>query len=125
MFNWQLLRLDRLVPTDTSLEELQDAAVYADGSVLIDSAFCQVIRECSYRSRWDWHVGSIGGELLRDFFWSQEMLSLGRTSKVNYNRLLAYRLHAFSNREIGVLGQDIPSIAMHDDVLLEPYYQID
>jgi len=125
MFNWRLLRLDRLLPTDAPLEELRDAAVYADGSALIDSAFCRVMRECSYRSQWDWHVGSIGGELLRDFFWSQEMLSLGRTSKVNYDSLLAYRLYASPSREISILGQDIPSIAMHDEVLLEPYHQID
>lgn len=43
------------------------------------------------------------GELLRDFFWQQEMLTIGRTARVDVERLLRYRFFFGASRDAGLL----------------------
>ncbi len=52
------------------------------------------------------------------------MLSLGRTNKVDYAALLAYRLYASRQVNSGLFGNNAPSLDEHDEVLLKPYRQI-
>lgn len=123
--NWPLLRLDRFGVRDVeAIEQLQRAAVYADGCSLVDSAFSRIQQELSCQDQLGPLVGSIGGELLRGFFWRHEMLSLGRTQTVNYTALLAYRLYASRGVDVGVFGRHGPSLRDHDEILLTPYRQI-
>jgi hypothetical protein len=125
IYNWKLFRLDKYPPIDASLEELQRATVRADGNFLVASAFARIQQETAHQDEWDWLVGSIGGELFRGFFWRHEMLSLGRTTKVDYAALLAYRLYASRGIDYKLFGRDAPSLKDHDGVLLDSYRQID
>jgi hypothetical protein len=121
--NWNLVRLETDFSSDATVGELQKAAIYGDGSFLVDTAYMRIQQEKRYRYA-DWLVGSIGGEFLRGFFWRQEMLSLGRSSRVNYTAILACRLYASRISPSSLLGARSPSVAEHDEILLEPYKRI-
>jgi hypothetical protein len=103
-----------------SLEETRRAAAYADGTTLADAAVKRIRQETGLGTNWDWLVGSIGGELLRGFFWRHEMLSLKSPGDVDYAVLLACRLCAGRELDRRWLGKDSPSIEDHDQVLLAP-----
>jgi hypothetical protein len=121
---WPLSRLDRYPATDEDPDRLIRLAVQADGSFTIDVVFSRLEQELAECEEPRALVGAIGGELLRGFFWRHEMLALGRTSKVNYSALLAYRLSdaiAFDPRR---LGQDAPGEREHDEVILAPYRRL-
>jgi hypothetical protein len=120
---WPLLRLDKEVASDASIEWLQKAILAADGTCLVDSACARIKQELN-RGDWTWHVGSIGGELLRGFFWRHEFLSLGKTNRVDCAALLAYRLYASRQVDTKILGEHSPSLSEHDEILLGPYRRI-
>jgi hypothetical protein len=124
---WKLLRLDRHLSTDASVDELRKATAQADGTCPLNAAWGRFASESESArfGTWDWQVGSAGGELLRGYFWRQERLSFARTSSVNHEALLAYRLYASRNVDCRILGEKGPSLRDHDEVLLGPYRQID
>jgi hypothetical protein len=122
--NWPLLRLNREYASDASVEWLQKSVVRADGLCLADSAAARVKQEVNRGADWVWHIGSIGGELLRGFFWRHEFLSLGRTNRVDYAGLLTYRLYASREVDSKIFGKHFPSLDEHDEILLEPYRRI-
>ncbi len=124
---WNLLRLDRRASPDASTEDLSEAAVLADGTCTANASWARLASEIeSMRVRtWDSQIGSVGGELLRGFFWRQEMLSLGRSSRVNHDALLAYRLYASPDVDFTMFGARALSLQEHDEALLAPYRRID
>ena len=124
MCGWEIRRLDRSYPRDASRSELEEAVIRADGSCLLDVSFCRIDQELTARGNWEWLTGAVGGELLRGFWWGQEALWLGRTSRVNYEALFDYRIRP----SVAALAKDSmsswPSIQRHNEVLMEPYRQI-
>jgi hypothetical protein len=122
---WKLLRVDRYSSADAHVEELRSAAIRADGTCPADLSWGFVQHELESAPPGEWRVGSCGGELLRGFFWSQEMLSLGCTNKLNYRALLAYRLYASRGVDVRLFGEKGPSLDDHDEVLLAGYREID
>jgi hypothetical protein len=121
---WPLFRFYKDIPSNTSIDLLQKSIVQADGTCLVDSAYGRVKQELDRGPEWIWHIGSIGGELLRGFFWRHECLSLGRSNRVNYEALLAYRLYASRQVDTAILGKHCPSLSEHDEILLAPYRRI-
>jgi hypothetical protein len=121
---WPILRLSKDSATAASVDRLQKSIIQADGTCLVDAAFGRINQEMNRGPDWMWHVGSIGGELLRGFFWRHEFLSLGRTEKVDFGALLAYRLYASRQVDAKILGQLSPSLNEHDEILLAPYRRI-
>jgi hypothetical protein len=121
--NWPLVRLNKEVGSDAPIEWLQKSVVWADGTCLVDSVYGRIKQEFN-RGDWAWHVGSIGGELLRGFFWRHEFFSLGRTDGVDYAGLLAYRLYASREVDSKIFRKHFPSLDEHDEILLGPYRRI-
>jgi hypothetical protein len=121
LFGWTLRRLDRYSVAEATNEHLSLVALQADGAFTIDSAFSRLEQESRHSTASECHIGAIGGELLRGFFWRHEMLALGRTSKVNYRALLTYRLYDTNGVDPRRLGQGAPSQAEHDEIVLEGY----
>lgn len=122
--NWPLLALDKQAVGRESIECLQHSVLQADATCLVESAAGRIKQELARGPEWWWHIGSIGGELLRGFFWRHEFFSLGRSQRVNYDALLAYRLYASRTAELNVLGEQSPSLGEHDESLLAPYRRI-
>jgi hypothetical protein len=120
---WPLRRLDRIVPSDADLSELVRDAVMSDGSCSIDLSFARLRHEAQEGGTWG-RAGGMGGEILRGWLWSQEFLALGRTSRVNYEALMGYRIRPSRSFEGSVLGSGWPSLAEHDQILLQPYRDI-
>jgi hypothetical protein len=121
LFGWNLRRLDTPEVCDASVEDLENVALLSDGTCLIDSSFSRVRQESAFSQGWDLLVGSVGGELIRGFFWRQEILSLGRSSQVNLRAILMYRLYASSGVRPTVLGPGAPRLDEHDEILLDGY----
>jgi asparagine synthetase B (glutamine-hydrolysing) len=123
---WPLTRVDRFPAEQASLEELAQAATCGDGNFPVQQIWDRVYSERVYarRNQWKTHVGAPAGELFRGYFYAQEMLSLGRTSNVNYDALLAYRTYASRGVELGIFGAAAPTLDAHDRALLAPYRAI-
>ena len=122
--NWQIRRLDSSQPRDASRSELENAVIQGDGSCPADVAFCRMDQELTARGNWEWLAGAVGGELLRGFWWGQEALSLGVTSRVNYGALFDYRIRPSSAALTNDSMSPWPSIQRHNEVLMEPYHEI-
>jgi hypothetical protein len=123
---WRLARLDRIPVGEATQEELARAATASDGNASVHHVWERVVSERTYaaqhqRTR---HSGATAGELFRGFFYTQEMLSLGRTSNVNYDALLAYRTYASRGVDLKILGPHAPTFEVHDQILLAPYRDI-
>jgi hypothetical protein len=118
---WPLRVLDRYPPAEASCDRLHGLAVQADGSFTVDAAFGRVEQENRHSAAAECLIGAIGGELLRGFFWRHEMLALGRTSDVNYQALLSYRLYDTNGIDPKRLGPEAPSQREHDAVIMDGY----
>jgi hypothetical protein len=121
---WPLSRLDRYAPAEVDADRLTHVAVQGDGSFPIDAVSGRIEQELRAHGAPGVLVGGIGGELLRGFFWRHEMLALGRSSKVNYSALLAYRLSDALSFDSRRLGKDAPAGREHDEVILAPYRRL-
>lgn len=124
---WKLLRFDWHASREPSIEELGRTAIQADGTCTADASWDRIQSdlEAEHYGRWDWLVAAIGGEQLRGFFWTHEMLALGRTRELNYKALMDYRLYASRDVNFHLFGTQAPTMAEHDEVLLAPYREID
>ena len=75
-------------------------------------------------SQFDYHMGSLGGELARDFFWSHEYLRFWSYRNVDLGYLLRRRLYAsWSDRLFNGIGLSV-SQSEHDTYLLDPFRAI-
>lgn len=121
MFGWSLQRNARPSDAGHSLDSLSGAAVLGDGFQPPLAVAKRLKQETQHWQSFDAHVGSIGGELFRDFFWRQELQNVGRTNRVNFDALLRHRLYAAANVDPGRLSEGRISLADHNAALLEPY----
>jgi hypothetical protein len=123
---WPLTRVDRYPLPEASSNDLARAATCSDGNFPVHYIWERVASDRVYAGRAPWkvHVGAASGELFRGFFYTHEMLSLGRSSKVNYDALLAYRTYASRGVDLSVFGAQAPTFDAHDQVLLAPYRDI-
>jgi Asparagine synthase len=123
---WPLVRMDRNYSTQASPEELALAAATSDGNFPLNQIWERVLSERVYAGLYQakTHVGAPAGEVFRGYFYAQEMLSLGRTSSVNYDALLAYRTYASRGVDLRIFGSAAPAFEAHDRVLLAPYRAI-
>lgn len=123
---WSLVRVDRGLLARALPEELGTAATTGDGNFAVHSICERVHSERVYAAEHQWktHAGGSAGELFRGYFYSQEMLSLGRSSDVNYDALLAYRTYASRGVALRIFGAAAPTFDAHDQILLAPYRAI-
>lgn len=124
-FGWTLRRFDRgcdISPESTDL--LLRIAPISDGNRFPTDIAMGILQE---EARWfdcDYLWGSLGGELMRDFFWRHEMHLMGLTNKVNYQALLLHRLYASSNVDIERISDARFSVVDHDQYILSAYRSI-
>ncbi len=123
---WPLTRLDRYASGYAPPEQLQRAATSADGNFPLNYIWERIELERAYSTpgQWKAHVGAAAGEIFRGFFYAHEMLNMGRTSRVNYDSLLAFRTYASRGVNLELFGGKAPTFAEHDEVLLAPYRAI-
>lgn len=93
-FGWQLDAVD--VPADWGARRWE---YFRRGIELSDGEFAGssldktlLVKELSLPN-YDAATGGVGGEFYRDFFWQQELLNIGKTSKLNMERLLTHRFY--------------------------------
>lgn len=120
---WPFRRLDRVFSQEADSSRLEADAVLSDGTCLIDAAYSRLRHEEREGGSFG-RSGGMGGELLRGWLWGQEFLALGRTSRVNYEALLAYRIRPSRAFEGSMLGRGWPSLTEHDEIILQPYRDI-
>lgn len=66
--------------------------------------YSRIVREQTLKSeQYPVSLWGYGGETYRGYYWKQEFLNIGRTSKVDYDKLLAYR----------IISTDFPVLADH------------
>ncbi|HTC61824.1 MAG TPA: asparagine synthase-related protein [Candidatus Saccharimonadales bacterium] len=123
---WPLTRVDRFPSEQASLEEISRAATCGDGNFPVHHIWDRVHSERVYARQYQWktHVGAPAGELFRGYFYAQEMMSIGRTSKVNYDALLAYRTYASRGVDLRIFGGDAQTFEAHDQAMIAPYRAI-
>jgi hypothetical protein len=124
-FGWVLRRNDRELNQEYSNESLHEAAILSDGYHILSDILRRLTQESRYWNSFDGHVGSIGGELFRDFFWRHELQNMGRTTKVNFNALLKHRLYASNDIDVGLISDGKFTLNDHNLLLLSPYKMID
>jgi Asparagine synthase len=103
---------------------------FATASLLLDgqaTSLGDVYRMSADRTtynQFDYHMGSLGGELARDFFWSHEYLRFWSYRNVDLGYLLRRRLYAsWSDRLFDGIGLSV-SQSEHDTYLLDPFRAI-
>src|SRR5215470_3854519 len=118
--------MDRHVSGQATLEELRPCATGSDGQFPLNYIWDRVHFDRIYAAHGQWkaHVGAAAAELFRGFFYRHEVLTIGRSRKVNYDSLLAYRTYASRGVDLGVFGAIAPTFDAHDDVLMAPYRAI-
>lgn len=127
IYNLNLIWQERdLSETDYSIDFLDEGILLSDGLFLPDPTFvCGIFREKAYWKSYDNLVGSLGGELCRDFFWRHEMLNMGRSKRVNFDALLRHRLYASNDIDVKRISNSHLSIEEHNCSLLQPYKEIE
>jgi hypothetical protein len=121
LFGWSLRRNPTPSDEGLSVELLVKAALLGDGFQMPLAVGKRLLQETQHWESFDAHVGSIGGELFRDFFWRHELQHEGRTSRVNFDALLKHRLYASVNVDPGRLSDGLITLADHNAALLKPY----
>ncbi len=124
MYNWKFYRHDRNLDIEESTEDLLfRIAPFSDGNRYPSSLANDITHIESNWSDFHYFWGSLGGELCRDLFWHQELLSLGLTHKVNYNAFLN-RLKASPYIDINRISSKKLTQKNHNEYLLSFYRHI-
>lgn len=122
LYHWELRRLDRDYDIqDATVDDLFDAARLSDGRTYADAVLRNAWKEKDEWGDRSCLLGSLGGELLRGFFWLQETYRMGLSRDVNYDALLKHRLYAATNLNIDRLSDGVFSLDEHDSYLLSGY----
>lgn len=121
---WVLQRINRTIEEDYSAKSLLNASILSDGNHLPADVHSRVTQESMSWSSLDGLVGSIGGELFRDFFWRHEFLNMGRTNTVNFDALLKHRLYASNDVDVTRISDGQLTLYDHNSSLLSPYHMI-
>jgi hypothetical protein len=121
LFGWSLRWNARPSDEGHSIDSLCKAALLGDGFQMPLAVGNRLLQETQHWGSFDAHVGSIGGELFRDFFWRHELHNVGRTNRVNFDALLRHRLYAAANVDPGRLSDGRITLADHNVALLQPY----
>ena len=123
---WDLRKASREGPFDGSPDYLRKLVLMLDGNGLpLSPILIRMWRDYNHFGPYKYLLGSIGGELDRGFFWPQEFLKMGRSTRVNFESLLKYRLYA--GRDINLekfLGRKM-TYEENDSHILSPYRSID
>ncbi len=124
-FGWNLKRNSRTIEEEYSARSLSHACLLSDGNYLPMKVHGRLTQELSLWDSVDGLVGSLGGELFRDFFWRHELLNLGRTNRVNFDALLKHRLYVSNDVDVTHVSQGQLNLNDHNLCLLKPYEMID
>ncbi len=123
-FGWTLQRDSRTIESDYSAQSLLNASILSDGNHLPARVQSRMTQESVLWGAADGLVGSLGGELFRDFFWRHEFLNMGRTNRVNFDALLKHRLYASNEVDITHISDGRLTLHDHNLSLLKPYQLI-
>lgn len=124
-FGWNLQRMSRWNEEEAySAKSLLEASILSDGNFLPRNVHRRRTQELKYSSSLIGHVGSLGGELFRDFFWRHEFLKMGRTNRVNFDALLKHRLYASNDVDVACISDGQLTLHDHNLSLLSPYQAI-
>ena len=100
---------------------LHEAVTAIGGGFLPDpSILLWLLERRNWRQR-RFLIGSIGGEFLRNQFWRHEFFKIGRTTKVDYNAFLKYRLYASTAVDLERVFDNKLSFEQNNEYLLTPY----
>ncbi len=121
---WILERGDRVIHEKHAPNSLLDASILSDGNHLPINVHNRVTHESTLWGPLGGLVGSIGGELFRDFFWRHEFMNMGRTSRVNFDALLKHRLYASDDVDVAQISNGQLTLDDHNSSLLNPYRMI-
>jgi Asparagine synthase len=100
------------------------ASVLLDGQAMSLGDVYRMAADRTTYNQFDYHMGSLGGELARDFFWSHEYLRFWSYRNVDLGYLLRRRLYAsWSDRLFDGIGMSV-SQSEHDAYLLDPFRAI-
>lgn len=120
-FGWTLQRISRWTEEAYSAKSLLEASILSDGNHLPNNVHRRRAQESKYSGSLIGHVGSLGGELFRDFFWRHEFLMMGRTCQVNFDALLKHRLYASNDVDVMRVSGGELTLPDHNMSLLSPY----
>ncbi|MDH5740514.1 MAG: hypothetical protein OEY77_09340 [Nitrospira sp.] len=121
---WTLERSNRATDSEYSAKSLLEASILSDGNHLPIAVHNRLMQESTLWYACDGLVGSLGGELFRDFFWRHELSKMGRTSRVNFDALLKYRLYASNDVDVRSISDGQLTLNDHNSFLLHPYQMI-
>lgn len=123
-FGWTLQRISRWTEEAYSAKSLLEASILSDGNYLPKNIHSRRTQESEHSGSLIGLVGSLGGELFRDFFWRHEFLKMGRTNRVNFDALLKHRLYASNDVDVVHISDGQLTLHDHNLSLLSPYQTI-
>jgi hypothetical protein len=122
---WDLTVCPQNVLPSLNVHSLLSTAGLADGSFPLLSTANRLELEARYWTTSGYLVGSIAGELFRNWMWQPELFRMGQTTRVNFQALLKHRIRRDPSIEALRLSNGVMNVRDHDEMLLEPYVQLD
>lgn len=114
------------IPSDAlPVDHFTRAAVLGDTAYPFWVIANRILRETSDWPDIKYHLGSLGGQLFRNWMWQYELLNAGRSPRINYPALLAHRIYNSKEFDAMRLSDGQISINDHDEFLLQPARSID
>jgi hypothetical protein len=108
-----------------SIDKVIEAARLGDSSYFFSDILVRRDLDHQFWSEFRYHIGSLGGQLFRNWMWMYTILNAGRTTEMNYKSLLKHRI--YNNPEVDIAGMTKGklSLAEHNEFLLEAAKEID
>jgi asparagine synthetase B (glutamine-hydrolysing) len=106
-FGWSLVHQQRPDRWGERLWDYFDKGIaLSDGEVTGDRTATTAWTKEQLATKHDAAFGGRGGELYREFFWQQEFLRIGRSRRVDLDRLLRFRFSFNARPALGLFRQD-------------------
>ncbi|MBI4720433.1 MAG: hypothetical protein HY770_04265 [Chitinivibrionia bacterium] len=125
LYGWKLIHCRQDEPENAAADELADWAVLSDGKFLLPYVAGRLALERRTRETAGGLLGSIAGELFRDYFWRQELHRIGISRTVNQRAFLKHKLYASPDADLARVSGGALTLEAHDRALMQPYADLD
>lgn len=122
---WQLTRNLPVRPEEVPTAYFEAGAVRGDTACRFDAIAARLLREGRDWSDIRFHVGSSGGQLVRNWMWQHEMFHPIHGTHVRYGPLLRHRLHNYTDVDFARISNGATDVTTHNENLLEGARAID